>query len=119
MKIGDQAESYRAPPWLRGAHAQTIAGRLLRRKGGVSFRTERLETPDGDFLDLEWATVEGSPLPPDAPLVLKLHGLEGSAHSGYSVALARALASHGVRSVGLNFRSCGAEMNRTARFYHS
>ena len=109
----------KAPAWLRGAHAQTIAGRLLRRKRGVSFRGERIDTPDGDFLDLEWSSVDGMPLPPDAPLVLKLHGLEGSAHSGYSVELARALAARGVRSVGLNFRSCGAEMNRTARFYHS
>ncbi|HEV8122981.1 MAG TPA: alpha/beta fold hydrolase [Gemmatimonadales bacterium] len=109
----------KAPAWLRGAHAQTIAGRLLRRKRGVSFRGERIDTPDGDFLDLEWSSVDGMPLPPDAPLVLKLHGLEGSAHSGYSVELARALAGLGVRSVGLNFRSCGAEMNRTARFYHS
>lgn len=107
------------PAWLRGAHAQTIAGRLLRRKRGVSFRRERIATPDGDFLDLEWASVDGTPLPSDAPLVLKLHGLEGSAHSGYSAELARALAGRGVRSVGLNFRSCGAEMNRTARFYHS
>lgn len=107
------------PAWLRGAHAQTIAGRLLRRKRGVSFRAERIDTPDGDFLDLEWSKVDGTSLPPDAPLVLKLHGLEGSAHSGYSVELARALAGRGIRSVGLNFRSCGAEMNRTARFYHS
>ena len=109
----------RPPLWLRGAHAQTIGGRLLRRKSGVSFRLERIETADGDFLDLEWAEVAGASLAPDAALVLKLHGLEGSAHSGYSVELARALASRGVRSVGLNFRSCGAEMNRTARFYHS
>jgi pimeloyl-ACP methyl ester carboxylesterase len=80
---------------------------------------ERLDTPDGDFLDLEHAVVEGHPLPDHAPLVLKLHGLEGSAHSGYSVVLARALAKRGIRSVGLNFRSCGGEMNRAARFYHS
>ena len=111
--------SFKAPAWLRGAHAQTIGGRLLRKTGGVTFRRERIETPDGDFLDLEYATVEGYPLPPETPLVLKLHGLEGSAHSGYSVELARALARRGVRSVGLNFRSCGGEMNRTARFYHS
>lgn len=112
-------ESFHAPAWIGGAHAQTIGGRLLRTTAGVSFRKERLETPDGDFLDLEHAAVEGHPLPQGAPIVLKLHGLEGSAHSGYSVELARALARRGVGSVGLNFRSCGGEMNRTARFYHS
>lgn len=112
-------KSYHAPPWLRSAHAQTIGGRLLRRGGGVAFERERLETPDGDFLDLEYAHVSDVALPPDAPLVLELHGLEGSAHSGYAVEVARALASRGVRSVGLNFRSCGPEMNRQPRFYHS
>jgi uncharacterized protein len=115
----DAAASFRAPRGIRGAHAQTIGGRLLRKAEGVSFRRERLETPDGDFLDLEHANIPGIPLPADAPLVLKLHGLEGSAHSGYSVELARSLARRGVRSVGLNFRSCGGEMNRVARFYHS
>jgi len=115
----DRDAGYVAPLWLKGAHAQTIGGRLLRRTGGVTFRRERLETPDGDFLDLEYATVDGHPLPEASPLVLKLHGLEGSAHSGYSVELARALARRGVQSVGLNFRSCGGVMNRTARFYHS
>jgi uncharacterized protein len=108
-------ESFHAPAWIRGAHAQTIGGRLLRKTGGVSFQKERIETPDGDFLDLEYASVDGYALAPDAPVVLKLHGLEGSAHSGYSVELARALAQRGVRSVGLNFRSCGGEMNRTDR----
>jgi uncharacterized protein len=112
-------KSFHAPVWIRSAHLQTIGGRLLRNTTGVRFSRERLETPDGDFLDLEYATVEGMELPADAPLVLKLHGLEGSAHSGYSVQLARSLAARGVRSVGLNFRSCGGEMNRTARFYHS
>lgn len=111
--------AFSAPLWIRSAHAQTIGGRLLRTVGGVRFRRERIDTPDGDFLDLEHAVVEGSPLDESAPLVLKLHGLEGSAHSGYSVQLARALAAKGIRSVGLNFRSCGGEMNRAARFYHS
>lgn len=119
MREWNNAGRYHSPAWLRGAHAQTIGGRLLRRAGGVTFRRERLETPDGDFLDLEYASVEQHPVSLEAPLVLKLHGLEGSAHSGYSVELAKSLARRGVRSVGLNFRSCGGTMNRTARFYHS
>ncbi|MEO8294604.1 MAG: hydrolase [Gemmatimonadota bacterium] len=112
-------ETFVAPRWIRSAHAQTVGGRLLRGSAGVAFRKERLDTPDGDFLDLEYATVEAHPLGENAPLVLMLHGLEGSAHSGYAVQLARALAAKGIRSVGLNFRSCGGEMNRVARYYHS
>ncbi len=105
--------------WLPGAHAQTIGGRLLRHAGDVSFRSERLETPDGDELVLEYTTVGERPPDATAPLVLTLHGLEGSAHSDYTAELARALSAHGMRSVGLNFRSCGGAPNRTARFYHS
>jgi predicted alpha/beta-fold hydrolase len=113
------AHEFVAPRWIHGGHAQTIGGRLLRGTAGVHFRRERLDTPDGDFLDLEYATVDHSPLPADAPLILMLHGLEGSAHSGYAVQLALALARCGVRMVGLNFRSCGGDMNRAARYYHS
>lgn len=114
------ARAFHPAWWLPGAHLQTVMGRFVRRKRGIGYRRERLATPDGDFLDLEYGTVAGEPeLPPDAPLVLKLHGLEGSAHSGYTAELTRVLRRLGIRSVGLNFRSCGGEMNRAARFYHS
>jgi uncharacterized protein len=109
---------YRAAVWLPGPHAQTIAGRLLRRRRPPAFVRERLDTPDGDFIDLDfppapdgWRT--------DGALVLLLHGLEGSARRGYAINVYRALEAHGVRAVGLNFRSCSGEPNRTARFYHS
>lgn len=108
------------PWWLPGAHAQTIGGRYFRSQDGVRFTAERLDTPDGDFLDLEYTQVEGSvPMGAEAPLAIMLHGLEGSAHSAYAAELAKALAPWGIRSVGLNFRSCGGAMNLTARFYHS
>lgn len=111
---------FRPAWWLPGAHAQTIAGRFIRPPHGVHYRRERLETPDGDFLDLDWATVDGAPAAgDDAPLCVIVHGLEGSAQSSYVLETARALAEHGIRSVAMNFRSCSGEPNRTARFYHA
>jgi len=106
---------YAAPRWARNPHVQTILGRLLRRPEPPAFRRERIELPDGDFVDLD------EPVHPltDGPVVLLLHGLEGSARRGYAINTYRALAAHGIRSVGLNFRSCSGEPNRTARFYHS
>ncbi|HET9984913.1 MAG TPA: hydrolase [Longimicrobiales bacterium] len=111
-----QPAPFRASRWLRHAHFQTIFGRLLRREGWPELRRERWETPDGDFVDLDFAP---EPATEHAPLVLLLHGLEGSARRGYAINTYRALAARGVGAVGLNFRSCSGEVNRTARFYHS
>ena len=106
--------------WLPGAHAQTIAGKYVRPKTGVAYRRERFDTPDGDFLDLDFAVVEGKPdLPADAPVVVVIHGLEGSAQSGYVLETCRAAYEHGMRALAMNFRSCSGEPNRTRRFYHA
>ncbi|MEX2569810.1 MAG: hypothetical protein WD737_00795 [Gemmatimonadota bacterium] len=71
----DVAEIGRFPAakWLPGGHAQTIAGRFLRRGDREPLRKERVELPDGDFVDLE----EGPrALLADVPIVVVLHGLE-------------------------------------------
>jgi uncharacterized protein len=111
--------SFAAPWWLRGAHAQTIGGRLLRRPVPPTFRRERWDTPDGDFIDLDFAPPPSGTDPERTPIVLLLHGLEGSARRGYAIHTYDQLGRRGVRAVGLNFRSCSGEPNRTARFYHS
>ncbi|MDX1435129.1 MAG: hydrolase [Gammaproteobacteria bacterium] len=104
---------YRAPWWLRSAHLQTIWGPLLRRGPRVALRRERLELPDGDFIDLDWTTGTGG------PLVLILHGLEGSSTSHYARGLLAALHARGFRAVLMHFRGCSGEPNRLARSYHS
>lgn len=116
--VGDMfsPEPFRAPAWLRWRHAQTIFGRLLRRERPMPFRRERLHTPDGDFLDVDFPQLGVNA---DAPLVLLLHGLEGFARRGYALNVYRELAARGIASAGLNFRSCSGEPNATARFYHS
>jgi predicted alpha/beta-fold hydrolase len=92
---------------------QTIWGPLVRR-GRVPLSRERVATSDGDFLDLDW--LEG---PAPAPLLLVLHGLEGSARSHYVTGLLGEARACGWRGVALNFRSCSGELNQRARFYHS
>lgn len=91
----------------------------MRSKLEVPFYRERLELPDGDFLDLDFAFAAPRPGPQQKPLVLLLHGLEGSARSGYARQLYRSLRDHGIDSLGLNFRSCSGELNRQPRMYHS
>ena len=107
-----------SPLWLN-AHAQTILANSLRPVNGVVFHRLRLDTHDGDFIDLDFASVPGIKLPSSAPLVLLLHGLEGSARSSYAYEMYRQLARRGIRSVGMNYRSCSGEMNRTQSLYHA
>jgi predicted alpha/beta-fold hydrolase len=105
--------SYRAPWWLPGGHLQTVLPYFL---GGpaVDLRWERWERADGDFNDLAW--LDG---PPDAPLVVLFHGLEGSARSHYARHLLHALKGRGWRGVVAHFRGCAGEPNRLARAYHA
>ncbi len=106
---------FRPAWWLRNPHGQTFAGRYLRSRAAVPLERCRIETPDGDFLDLDYA-----PEPvPGAPVVVLLHGLEGSTRRGYMSGMCHHLYARGLRGVGMNFRGCGGEPNRVARFYHS
>jgi predicted alpha/beta-fold hydrolase len=88
----------------------------LFRRDGVARRRERVTTPDGDFLDLDWLA---EPAATRAPLLLVLHGLEGSGRSHYAAGLLREASLRGWRAAVLNFRSCSGELNRLPRFYHS
>ena len=108
------ASPYRSPRWLPGGHAQTLYPYLFLRRAPPPYRRERVETPDGDFVDLDW--LDG---PPGAPVVVLFHGLEGSSRSHYASALLGAVARRGWRGVVPHWRGCGGEPNRLPRAYHS
>ncbi|RYD47074.1 MAG: alpha/beta fold hydrolase [Verrucomicrobiaceae bacterium] len=108
-----QDSSYRAPSWLPGGHAQTIYPALFRRVPFVTTRTERLELPDGDFIDLAWAESGSN------RLAILSHGLEASMRTEYIQGMAGALHRRGWDVLMWNFRGCGGEPNRLLRMYHS
>ena len=110
------ASSYRAPPWLVGPHAQTIVPALFSRLPQVTFRRERWDTPDGDFIELDWA--DGYAAADDAPLFVLFHGLEGGSGSHYARALTAAARARGWHAVIPHFRSCSGPLNLLPRFYH-
>lgn len=105
--------SYRAPWWLKSPHLQTILPTLMRKRPKLEFIWERLELKDGDFIDLAWYPR------PQAPLVLMMHGLEGSLHSHYAATLVQTLYQAGFSVVFMLLRGRGLEPNRLAKSYHS
>ncbi|MDE1179519.1 hydrolase [Paraburkholderia sp.] len=123
---------YRAPLWLPNSHIQTIVPALFARRPDVNYRRERWDTPDGDFIDVDWLLHEplagavptlsqtlAQPTPPDdAPLFVLFHGLEGSSSSHYARALMAAARAYGWHGVVPHFRSCSGSLNLLPRFYH-
>jgi predicted alpha/beta-fold hydrolase len=108
-------EPYEAPWWLPGGHLQTIAAALGPRPS-VSWIRERWKTPDGDFIDLDWAGREANAR---GPLLALFHGLEGSSASHYARSIAAEALARGWRCVVPHFRGCSGELNRLPRAYHS
>jgi hypothetical protein len=92
----------------------TIFGPLFRPGPKVPLRRERWELPDGDFIDVD--RMAG---PAAAPLLVALHGLEGSSSAHYIRGLLSEARGRGWRGLALNFRGCSGDMNRLVRSYHS
>ncbi len=106
-------DGFRPAWWLPGGHLQTLYPTLFRPRRLPPLTRERLELDDGDFLDLDWTQEQ------DGPLVLLLHGLEGTRHSHYVTGFTGALTRSGLQCVQLYFRGCSGEPNRLPRSYHS
>ncbi len=108
-----RVKKYSRPPFFVSPHLETIYPALFRRVQGITYQRERIETPDDDFLDLDWIR-EGN-----SRLVIISHGLEGDSHRPYVRGMARAFSQQQYDVMAWNFRGCSGEMNRTLRFYHS
>ncbi len=106
-------DGYRAPWWLPGGHAQTIVP-VLRPPPRVRLARERWDTPDGDFVDVDWAGDAAAPR-----LLVLFHGLEGGSGSHYARSIAAFATASGWRIAVPHFRGCSGEPNRLPRAYHS
>ncbi|GGF20961.1 YheT family hydrolase [Hymenobacter cavernae] len=106
---------YQPPFYLFNGHLQTIVPSVLRSVPEVRYQRERVETEDGDFLDLDWARQQGNSAD---MLAIVSHGLEGDASRPYVRGMVRALNKAGFDALAWNYRSCSGEMNRLLRTYH-
>jgi uncharacterized protein len=100
--------------WIPGGHLQTLWGKLFRRQTPAATVLERWDTPDNDFVEVHRLHADHG-----TPRLLLLHGLEGTVRSHYAQGLLNEAARRGWGADLLIFRSCGPEMNRARRFYHS
>ncbi len=103
---------YRPPFYLRNGHLATIIPSLWGAAEEPIFTRERIDTPDGDFLDIDWVTQDADKL-----LVLS-HGLEGSSDRYYIKRMAQYFYERGWDIMAWNCRSCSGEINRLPIFYH-
>lgn len=113
------ASAFKAAPWLKNRHLQTIFPSLpLPRTARPALTRQLLDLPDGDATVIDW--LEGSDNPNlDSPLLLLLHGLESSAESSYARQLMAAAEAQGWGAAVLHFRDCGDYRNRLPRRYHA
>lgn len=106
---------YLPPLPLRSGHVQTMYPTLFRPLPRTDPQRERLATPDGDFLDIDWHI----PTRRTGRLAVVSHGLEGNSRKKHPLGMARHLCALGWDVICLNFRGCSGEPNRLPRFYHS
>ncbi len=106
---------YQKPKLLLNGHLETIVPGLFRSVAPPQpFVRERIDTPDGDFLDLDWLKHRHN-----KQLVVLSHGLEGDSQRPYMLGMARAFFNTNHDVLAWNFRGCSGVMNRKKIFYHS
>ena len=105
-------------PWLRGGHAQTIAGRYwLSGKRDIASTAHVVDLDDGDRLSV-LESLPGGWSAGD-PVAILVHGLAGCARSPYIVRFANRLVSMGVGVVRMNLRGAGSGFGLARGIYHA
>lgn len=103
-----------SPSFLfKNAHINTIYPYFFRKINHPGYQRKRIKTLDDDFIDLDLICNNHN------KVAILCHGLEGSCHSQYMLSSSAILSSNGYDIIGINFRSCGEEMNNEIRSYHS
>ena len=107
-----EIEPYAPPWWLPSGHAPSLWVHFLRPEM-PAYRRERLDTPDGDFIDIDWVDA-----PDDTPIVVACHGLEGCSGSGYIRSLMHMASECNWTGIAFNSRGCSGEDNLQLEAYH-
>lgn len=104
--------------WLRNRHLQTIIPRIYSVPTAFRPFEQDFNLSDGDFVELIWSRSPAY-INENTPIVLVLHGLEGSYDSFYAKRMMNAIHECGWVALLMQFRGCGQKPNRMAQTYHS
>lgn len=111
--------SFKPAWWLKNRHLQTLYSILFRKHIKLDMVRENFTLPDGDIIALDWTSNRSS----NKPILIVLHGLEGSSNSGYIRGLMQQSVVHGFRSVCLHFRGCAGNesdiRDNPSKSYHA
>ncbi|MUM76253.1 alpha/beta hydrolase [Pseudodesulfovibrio sp. F-1] len=107
---------YLPPLPFRSGNVATLYPPLMRRVPPGSPRSQRIETPDGDFLDVDFHPARTGAT---RRLAIISHGLEGNARRKYVLGMAVMVTDMGLDAACWTQRGCGPEPNRLPRLYHS
>lgn len=105
--------NYTPAAWLSNPHLQTIIASQLLKPSAIQTHPERVELPDGDFIDINLSQRTGG------EIVAVFHGLAGSVNSNYIQGVWNSLELAGFRPALMHWRGCSGEPNRLPRAYHS
>ena len=109
-----QPPAFESAAWLPNGHFQTVFASLVMPVSMPHYRREILDLPDGDIIAADW--IDGDA---EKPLLVLIHGMEGSSQSRYARLLMNGCLANGWRGVVLHMRSCGGLINRRKNFYHA
>lgn len=103
---------YKPKFFFRNKHINTCFPTIFR-KIDINYKRERIDTYDGDFIDIDWVKNKSD------NLVILCHGLEGSSNSKYIKANAKYFSQQGWDVLAINYRGCSGEENKKIYSYNS
>jgi uncharacterized protein len=111
-------ENFEPHPVLRSAHMMTVAPVFWPRTFSLPPPEDRLFQVDSEsrlLAHCHWQPGK----PSDAPVIVIVHGLEGSSNSDYSRGIAEAAFKRGYNAIRINQRTCGGTESLTPTLYNS
>ena len=109
------SSNYKPPFFFRNGHFSTIYAGIWRKIIDFSQKRERIDLPDGDFLDLDWSFSVSQ----TQKVVILIHGVEGNAQRAYIKGSAKEFNRNGYDACAINLRGCSGETNNLYRSYHA